>query len=330
LDQALLGGVRVGTITELVGRAGVGKTQLGLQLCIAAAHYKRGSIYIDTEQKLSVVRLQEMTRERWFQRATTATNTTHTNNGGGGESTRTGSRNHVVVMEDCLESVQRVLENVSVHQPQSSSELLEVLSNVDEEISLAMQNLAPATNNNDHGRGSPTSGTSIKYPIQLMILDSIAAPLQREFTSGTAAQRASTLLQMAQILKRIAQEWNIAIVVINQVGSTQIDDSNLDSEGNSTKIDGRNGGKDGVFSTAALGTAWHHCVSTRLLLEHAQDPHRVDSINDQVRQQYEIENEAQGLERGKVRTATIVKSNVVAKHVIEFQVNKMGITGTLP
>ena len=71
LDESLLGGVRVGTITEIVGRAGVGKTQLGLQLCIAAAHHKRGSIYIDTALKLSVNRLQEIARERLYHMATT-------------------------------------------------------------------------------------------------------------------------------------------------------------------------------------------------------------------------------------------------------------------
>ena len=305
MDDSLLGGVRVGTITELVGRTGVGKTQLGLQLCIAAAHYKRGSIYIDTEQKLSVHRLQEMTRERWYQMATTA-------NGGSGKHVGVG---------DCLESVQCVLENVSVHRPQSSSELLEVLSNLEEEISLAVHNSVPATS--DHGG---TSQNGIKYPIQLMVLDSIAAPLQREFASGMATQRASTLLQLAQILKRIAQEWNIAIVVINQVGSSQMNESNLCNEGDKD-IERRNGGKDGVFTTAALGTAWHHCVSTRLLLEHARDPHRVESVSDQVREHL-IKNEEDRLEQAKVRTATIVKSNYVEKQVIEFEVKKVGIIGT--
>ena len=146
MHVSLLCGVRVGTITELVGRAGVGKSLLGLQLCIAAVHSKRGSIYFDTEQKLtSVHRLQEITREQWYQMATT------TANGGSGPH---------VGMGECLESVHCVLE-----------------------------------------------------------LDSIAAPLQREFAREMAAHRATTLLQLSQILKRIApQERNIAIAVINKLG----------------------------------------------------------------------------------------------------------------
>ena len=37
LDECLSGGFRVGSISEIVGRAGVGKTQLALQLCVVAA-----------------------------------------------------------------------------------------------------------------------------------------------------------------------------------------------------------------------------------------------------------------------------------------------------
>ena len=64
LDSLLRGGFACGNISELVGRAGVGKSQLALQLCIMAARYNKASIYIDTEQKLSIARLQEMASHR--------------------------------------------------------------------------------------------------------------------------------------------------------------------------------------------------------------------------------------------------------------------------
>ena len=64
LDVCLKGGFGMGTISELVGRAGVGKSQLALQLCILAAKYNQASIYIDTEKKLSLARLEEMAKER--------------------------------------------------------------------------------------------------------------------------------------------------------------------------------------------------------------------------------------------------------------------------
>jgi RecA/RadA recombinase len=64
LDRHLRGGVRVGTITELVGKAGVGKTQLAMQLCVMAARYGQGCVYIDTEQKLSLDRMREIASKR--------------------------------------------------------------------------------------------------------------------------------------------------------------------------------------------------------------------------------------------------------------------------
>ena len=56
LDRRLRGGIRVGTLTELVGRAGTAKTQLAMQMCVLAASvHGLGSVYIDTEQKLNLL-----------------------------------------------------------------------------------------------------------------------------------------------------------------------------------------------------------------------------------------------------------------------------------
>ena len=86
-----------------------------------------------------------------------------------------------------------------------------------------------------------------------------------------------------------------------------MNDSNLCNEGGKD-IERRHGGKDGVFATA-----WHRrYVSTRLLLEHESDPHRLKSVNDQVRK-HQIGIEERRLEQAKVRTVTLVKSNYVAK-----------------
>ena len=66
LDQALGGGVPTGSITELVGGAGAGKTQFCLTLAMATAAplevggLNAGVVYIDTEQKFSGVRLCEI------------------------------------------------------------------------------------------------------------------------------------------------------------------------------------------------------------------------------------------------------------------------------
>jgi len=71
LDLALKGGVPTGSISELVGPAGAGKTQFCLTLAVAAAAPKSvggldgGVVFIDTEQKFSGVRLAEIARAKF-------------------------------------------------------------------------------------------------------------------------------------------------------------------------------------------------------------------------------------------------------------------------
>eukprot|EP00850_Spirogloea_muscicola_P003652 SM000015S01152 [mRNA] locus=s15:84674:87702:- [translate_table: standard] len=71
LDSALGGGIPLGAVTELVGPAGVGKTQFCLMLAIIATLPKAlgglsGSVfYIDTEKKFSSQRLVEIAQTRF-------------------------------------------------------------------------------------------------------------------------------------------------------------------------------------------------------------------------------------------------------------------------
>jgi RAD51-like protein 1 len=70
LDAALMGGLPPGSITEVVGPAGLGKTQFCLGMCLMACmhHLANGGgrvLYIDTERKFSGERLAEMARSRF-------------------------------------------------------------------------------------------------------------------------------------------------------------------------------------------------------------------------------------------------------------------------
>ena len=71
LDKALGGGVPTGSINELVGPAGAGKTQMCLTLAVATAAPTNagglgaGVVYIDTEQKFSGARLAEIARAKF-------------------------------------------------------------------------------------------------------------------------------------------------------------------------------------------------------------------------------------------------------------------------
>ncbi|XP_013878091.1 DNA repair protein XRCC3 [Austrofundulus limnaeus] len=70
LDQLLKGGLPVGTITELSGESGAGKTQLGLQLSLSVQYPREhgglssGALYICTEDPFPIRRLQQLISEQ--------------------------------------------------------------------------------------------------------------------------------------------------------------------------------------------------------------------------------------------------------------------------
>lgn len=59
-DETLNGGFRIGTITEIYGESGAGKTQVALQ--IAAQCGKNGCVYICTEDTFPVKRFNQLTK----------------------------------------------------------------------------------------------------------------------------------------------------------------------------------------------------------------------------------------------------------------------------
>lgn len=307
LDKCLRGGFRIGTISELVGRAGAGKSQLAMQMCVMAAKYGQGSVFIDTEKKLSLGRLKEIADERSGRVAS------QEDEGGAGEFSYGASLSAVDVQDVndvdevalfSYKSAREVLANVTVHTPGSTNELLSVVSGIEDDILLRNQ--------------QAEEDTSV-YPVSLAILDSIAAPMRRDFGSESAPQRVSAVLQLAQILKRLADQLQLAVVVINQVGLNEHINALESSRGS-----------DLVVVKAALGTSWHHCLSTRLLLEHERDPHTLNSNVDDAHDKMNLTVDGRGgfawkHERGRVRKATVVKSNVAGASTMFYEVNAIGL-----
>lgn len=70
LDELLRGGLEAGSLVELFGEPGVGKTQFAMHMCVQAALPERAGglesspLYIDTEGSFSARRLREMAEER--------------------------------------------------------------------------------------------------------------------------------------------------------------------------------------------------------------------------------------------------------------------------
>jgi len=299
LDKTLRGGVRVGTITELVGRAGAGKTQLSMQLCVMAARYGQGCVYIDTENKLSLERLKEIAARR-----ASAFNSTDLNcDEGFSYANETPMANSDVdnserqqIVELRYRTPQEILQNATVHTPASTEELVSTLSSVEDEILLRNQQ-------------ATETELSYKFPVRLLVLDSIAAPARRDFGSGSAPQRAAAVVQCAQTLKRLADQLHLAVIVINQFGL-----------GGPTNEE-----NEGTVHQAALGTAWHQCVSTRLLLENNVD--QQSSLEGQGSTDPAVDGQMKKYISVGKRQARVVKSNVAGQgKAVEFEVSGPGLS----
>ena len=320
LDHILRGGIRLATITELVGRSGVGKTQLAFQLCITAAKFNQGAIYIDTEKKLSLERLKEMSELRRLQ-------------------DMQGSGHEIPNIRDCndqyfgnyanedalatFKSGEIVLDNLTIHQPGNSEELLGVLDELEYEILIRNQSAGGTfiQPNNSEGMNITSGTRSVRgrYPVRLLVVDSIAAPIRRDFGMGSAPKRAATVFQCAQKLKRLADQLHMAIVVINQVGSSDNDfaTSNLSHDvGNSEHHH--------VPVRAALGASWHHCVSTRLTLETNVVDEITPDLNDDNLNHSNSSNREKIASR-VLRKIAVTKSNLTGFGETHFDITSMGI-----
>lgn len=89
--------------------------------------------------------------------------------------------------------------------------------------------------------------------VRLIVVDSIAALVRKDFERQDLGRRQATLSKLAQHLKALAEQFHLPVLVSNQVAL---------------------GGTPGSSSyvTAALGTLWLHAVNTRLVLEWAERP----------------------------------------------------------
>jgi RecA/RadA recombinase len=276
-----------------------------------AAKYGQGSVFIDTEKKLSLGRMKEIAEERFGRAAS------QEDEGDAGEFSYGAALSAVDVQDanDFLNDVDEesqfpyksaleVLANVTVHAPGSTNELLSVVSGIEDEILL---------------RNQQAEEDGSIYPVSLVILDSIAAPTRREFGSASAPQRVSAVLQLAQMLKRLADQLQLAVVVINQVGLNEPISATESIRGS-----------DLVAVKAALGISWHHCLSTRLLMEHERDPHTLNSNVDDAHDNINSTVDGRGdfawkHVRGRVRKATVVKSNVAGTANMFYEVNATGL-----
>ncbi|XP_018558914.1 DNA repair protein RAD51 homolog 2 isoform X3 [Lates calcarifer] len=99
----------------------------------------------------------------------------------------------------------------------------------------------------------------------LIILDSVASVVRKEFDTtlpGNLIHRSNLLSHEATTLKYLAHQFNIPVVLTNQI-TTHVGD-----QGSAVSAE-----VDSSFVTAALGNTWSHSVNTRLIVQYV-DAHQ--------------------------------------------------------
>ena len=186
LDNALGGGIRSGCITEIVGPAGLGKTQFCLGMCVLGCLDRLDEngrvLYIDTEKKFSGERLCEIGKSRFPE--------SFTERG----------------------SVDEMLRRVIVQVPSSSANLLEILQVCLLSVMFCTQypSCVPFLIQD-------LQGAIIGLNIVLIIIDSIASLARAEYGSQTIPERQKLLGRQASTLKSLAESFSIPILVTNQI-----------------------------------------------------------------------------------------------------------------
>ncbi|XP_030904893.1 DNA repair protein RAD51 homolog 2 [Melopsittacus undulatus] len=228
LDEVLHGGVPCGSLTEITGPPGCGKTQFCIMASVLATlpvsmgGLDGAVIYIDTESAFSAERLIEIAGNRF------------------------------PTYFDSEEKLFCMTCSIHLYRELTCGSVLKRITSLEEEI--------------------------ISKKVKLIIVDSIASVVRKEFDTklqGNLIERSNFLARGASVLKYLAEEFSIPVILTNQITTSlsnglaiqadlvsPADDLSL-SEGAS----GSGKRKSGCV-TAALGNTWSHSVNTRLILQY--------------------------------------------------------------
>ncbi|GIL77660.1 hypothetical protein Vretifemale_7149 [Volvox reticuliferus] len=241
LDGFLRGGLPCGTITELTGEAAAGKTQLALQslLTVQLPQSEGGlggkAVYIYTEGKPPIERLQSILTNRFNGRPDVNLANVLI------------EERPIAMPEDLLRSIRQ----------------LEVL--LEREVTVPMAAAAAGTR-------LEAAATASRRVVRLLVIDSVARVFRDAGESDEPQvqqlhRRAAQLFGLTALLKRLAQEYQLAVLLTNQV----MDDFNTAGETPLGVVGGGGVGSrpaplvsSGRRVLPALGLAWANCVNCRL------------------------------------------------------------------
>ncbi|XP_019407312.1 PREDICTED: DNA repair protein RAD51 homolog 2 isoform X2 [Crocodylus porosus] len=230
LDKALHGGVACGSLTEVTGPPGCGKTQFCIMMCVLATlptslgGLDGAVIYIDTESAFSAERLVQIAEHRLP---------------------------NYFVTEEKLVSMTR---SIHLYRELTCESVLKRIESLEEEI--------------------------ISKRVKLVIIDSVASVVRKEFDTklqGNLTERSNFLAREASLLKYLAEEFSIPVILTNQITTRlsnglaiQADLVSPADDLSLSEVSGASGSRkmEPGCMMAALGNTWSHSVNTRLILQY--------------------------------------------------------------
>nr|XP_032630656.1 DNA repair protein RAD51 homolog 2 isoform X2 [Chelonoidis abingdonii] len=120
----------------------------------------------------------------------------------------------------------------------------------------------------------------ISKKVKLVIIDSAASVVRKEFDmklQGNLMERSNFLAREASLLKYLAEEFSIPVILTNQITTRLSNGLDIQADLVSpaddlslSEVSGASGSKEREpgYVTAALGNTWSHSVNTRLILQY--------------------------------------------------------------
>lgn len=202
-------------------------------------------------------------------------------------------------------------------------------------------------------------GAEKPKPVKLIIVDSIAAPFRGAEGSGSSthhfSDRTRDLAEVASLLHRLAQRYNLAVVLINQVSDVMSSTSSLESNNKQNHIEEQKSLNDGFpldyrqyahaskfFSgesagnggkMAVFGLAWANLINARVMLTRTGKRRRI-SDGREVEYIHTVEMDGDGgeinrmnIDSEEVRRMDIVFSPFAELGYTEYVLRQEGLVG---
>lgn len=279
-----------GTITELAGPAGVGKTQLALTLCADSVLLQQTAMYIslggssEAGQKHMARRLQGMLSARHeFHQHDQNHHNMNKNDDDDHDDDDPSNNNQNVTNRNAKATSHRREENMRMIRDRYLRHVLfHSVRNTEEFMDLIQGGLSKllADRRQQQQQGQPLSHPqqhSNHREIRIIILDGIAnlfrhAEYDLSSTTTTTIydwnywhQRSTTFFRISTILKNLSEEYQIPFVIINQA-TTKFSDSSTSPGG-----DHHHHNDNDTTTTSrlepALGLSWRQCINASFFIE---------------------------------------------------------------